>query len=332
MRPSRTGRLAVVIVHGVEVADARFAATTIARLTRLFARECGMAEHRAREILVFRSVHWAPVFEERESELLSRLFVASGRRFAFLHTLAERLNAGSAWWLVPFLAEAGRQSRESLKYPALRWLITHFIGDIIAYQRTPEQQADYDRVHALYATALRELRRDAGEAAPLCVIAHSFGTVITSDFFYDLQKGPPPVRPSPLERGETLCQFFTMGSPMALWALRYTAAALDRPLVVPHPRLAEHHGGLAGHGGWINFYDDDDILATPLRGLSDAYRRAVKADVAVSLRGPLFSWQPAVHPFYWSDDSVLVPVARELARTWRAVDGGRATVMAVGDG
>ncbi len=319
-------KIAIVVVHGVEISDATFADTTIARLTELFARETGLRASQARAALAFRPVHWAPVFEKREVALLRALYPRGRTPFRALRRLVEKVNTGSKWWLLPFLAFASRNSDQGLKYPSWRWLLTHFVGDIIAYQRTPERSTDYDAVHDLYERALQELALEAGKTAPLCVLAHSFGSIISSDFFYDLQRPGPSARPSPLERGETLCNFFTMGSPMALWALRYPQAALDSPIRVPHPKLLEHQRGLRGVGSWINFYDDDDVLGTPLRALSEAYQLAVAEDIAVRIGGPLFSTQPLVHPFYWSDDSVLGPIASRLARVWRGLDAAKAAV------
>ena len=252
---------------------------------------------------------------------MTRLYAGKGWRFEALRFLVEKLNTGSRLWLLPFLAAGARRSFEPLKYPSLRWAITQFVGDIIGYQRTPEDTANYDRIHALYAQALGLLRERAGGTAPLCVLAHSLGSVISSDFFYDLQQNRHRSL-SPLERGETLCHLFTMGSPMGLWAVRYSGAALDQPITVPHAKLVEHWHELAGIGGWTNFFDDDDVLATPLRGLSEAYEKAVKEDVLVRLGGLRFSWHPLVHAFYWSDDRVLKPIAAQLARVWRGLSTG----------
>ena len=49
------------------------------------------------------------------------------------------------------------------------------------------QQA-LDEVSA--SQTLAELAQEAGPDAPLCVIAHSLGTIIASNYLYDLQVDP----------------------------------------------------------------------------------------------------------------------------------------------
>src|SRR5439155_14029056 len=175
---------------------------------------------------------------------------------------------------------------------------------------------------------LRELAEAAEPDAPLCIVAHSLGTVIASNYFYDLlteratakKLVPRTVHErtthTPLELGETLAHFYTLGSPLALWALRYPD--FGTPIAVPAPALARHHPGLDGE--WVNFYDQDDLIAYPLRDLGPKYARAVAADVAVRLGGLLVSWNPLVHPWYWNDTRVIDPIAAALARTWRRVN------------
>ena len=211
--------------------------------------------------------------------------------------------------------------------------MTDFLGDAVAYQITPGERRVYDQIHGKIAETLRELADAAGTEAPLCVVAHSLGTLIGSNYFYDLQAehaGKPEVVPrtvrsrpnrTPLERGETLAHFYTLGSPLALWALRYPD--FGTPIAVPAPALARHHPGLDGE--WVNFYDQDDLIAYPLRDLGPKYARAVAADVAVRLGGLLVSWNPLVHPWYWNDTRVIDPIAAALARTWRRMNEPDAT-------
>jgi hypothetical protein len=310
-------RIAVAIVHGIEIEDTEFALTTIERISELFEEKTGGAVAPA-EALAFEAVHWAPVLEARQVAMLDRLYPGKGHElFEEVKDRIKSLNTGSLTSLIPFLASTFKRGNEGLKYPIMRWLLMHFTGDVVAYQRGPHGDGAYDEIHASYQLALSRLKERAGAQAPLCVISHSLGTVISSNHFYDLGAKPPPGA-SPLELGQTLCHLFTMGSPLALWGLRYPDCSLDRPLQVPHPRLAQQRPSLEGQGGWINFFDDDDVISTPLAPLSDAYARAVK-DVSVSIRNRVFSSSPLVHPFYWSDPEVLEPIADALARTWRAM-------------
>jgi hypothetical protein len=188
----------------------------------------------------------------------------------------------------------------------------------------PKDRTVYDGVHAIFAQTLRSLAAEAGDRAPLCVVAHSLGSVIASNYFYDLQKGvdmiSEPVRDqmgdTPLERGETFSHFYTLGSPIAIWSLRY--ADFGVPIAVPSPRLSEHHPHLEGE--WVNFYDENDVCGFPLKTLNSKYRERVKADVAVNVGGLLTSWNPASHLGYFEDKDIVGPIAKALARAWRSVN------------
>jgi hypothetical protein len=326
-------KIAVAFIHGVEIDDPGYADTAIRLLRERFALHAGGSEAAADDLLAIRPVYWAGVTRTAQKELLSRLLGTRGESFfARLRWLVTRLNAGVQAALVPFgLAILARSlpGVGQLHYPALRWVAIDFVGDAIAYQISPGERRVYDAIHAEVATTLGDLAAAAGEDAPLCIIAHSLGTVIASNYLYDLQTEragrkrlvPTTVRTrmraTPLERGETLAHLYTMGSPLALWTLRYPDFGV--PIAVPSPHLEEHHPGVAGE--WVNFYDQDDLVAYPLKPLSDAYARAVTADCDVRLRGLLSSWNPLVHPWYWNDGRVIDPIARTLARTSKQLNG-----------
>jgi hypothetical protein len=142
------------------------------------------------------------------------------------------------------------------------------------------------------------------------VIAHSLGTVIASDHFWDLQRQRHPEgATTPLERGETLAYLYTLGCPIALWTLRYDD--FGQPIAFPAPTLSQFHPGL--HTEWVNFYDRDDLVAYPLKGLSKEYEATVTEDRAVNV-GPLpISLTPVSHVCYWNDSSVMRPIAKTLA-------------------
>jgi hypothetical protein len=239
--------------------------------------------------LVVEVVEWAPVLQDEEDRLWARM------------------------------------EGERLRWRSLRRFLLDFAGDAIAYQPTKRRSEVYDAVHEVAARTLARLADRAGATAPLAVVGHSLGSVIASNFLYDLheehrrrmlaRRVRRVLGHSPLARGETLALLYTTGSPLALWSLR--RGGFDRPVPVPSPRLATHHPGLGGE--WVNFVDRDDPLAWPLRVLNDAYRDGVTEDRAVSAGGTALGWTPTAHQGYARSKEVQDRIAEGLARTWRAV-------------
>lgn len=213
-------------------------------------------------------------------------------------------------------------------------LLREFLLDVVftgaAYQSRLYDRQMYGEIHASLALAIGQLRQAAGEQAPLVVVAHSIGSLIAFQYFYDLQWHSetrslitPNLRgvigSTPIERGHTLAALFTLGSPLALWAMRFEN--YGTPVIVPAPEAKNYHPRLEGQ--WVNFYDKDDVLAYPLQPLSAEYEKWVK-DQAVNVGGLMDSWNPASHFAYWTDADVIQPIAAALANTWRAVNGASA--------
>lgn len=321
-------KIAVMYVHGVEIADSRFADTSIALLKREFGRIAGVDPD---EALSIRTAFWATVDEQRQDTLLERV---GGARASAVFELLDRLGGaadrGSVSALLGLVATGLVRSLPGIPdfhYPTLRWLIVHYLGDAVAYQAGAVDRAHYDQVHRVLAQAVHALAVDAGPTAPLCVLAHSLGTVVASDFFYDLQvagglhdsrsAGPAPtvaeaLDDTPTERGETLAWLYTLGSPLALWAQRHPD--FGTPITVPHPALAGLNPRVGGE--WVNVWDPDDVVASPLRRLNDRYAAAVAEDRKVQAAPWWLGWSPLAHPFYWNDALVITPIATSLARAW----------------
>jgi hypothetical protein len=286
-------KIAVAILHGIGQQNPNFADGIIKELKDRFAGLIGQASPDPRAELEMEGIYWAPVLQDREDELWKRL-----------------------------------RKGGDLDFLSLRQFMVSFAGDAIAYQPAPKERAAYEAVHERVAEHLAALAGRAGPAAPLCVLAHSLGTVIASNYFYDLQADPrrrlvaPKVRRAmgltPLEKGETFTSLYTFGSPIALWSLRY--ADFGRPIAVPSPRLGDHHPALVKVAEWVNFYDEDDVIGYPLRTLNAAYRDAVKEDKLVNAGGLFSSWNPLSHNRYWTDNDMTKPIANGLARVWRAVN------------
>lgn len=326
-------RIAVAIVHGIEIDDPDFAATPARLLREHFAKHAGTGAHAVDEALVVQPIHWAPHLERRERALFARMYPGeSEHALDHLSGLVRKLNTGSPLALAPFLASLanpGVAPQGGLHYPTARWIMAHFMGDIIAYEPTASR-ANYDATHEVLAKGLAALARKAGDDAPLCILAHSFGSVVASDYLWDQQeaaRGRPglvsdAVRRaqgnSALARGDTLAWLYTMGSPLALWSLRYPEARLDRPIDFPPERLAALHPSLAAE--WVNFVSSTDVIAYPLRPLGAAYEKVVKEDRIGAFGGLPVSLTPASHPFYWSDPDVVAPIAEALAEGWKRLN------------
>lgn len=324
-------KLAVMFIHGVEINDPRFADTATTLLTRAFTRYAGV---RAEDALVIKPAFWAPVLDSTHDQLLDRIGAGGAKNyFHRLTSWATSTDVGSAAALSKLVA-SGLIRRltwvRDFHFPTLRWLIVHYVGDAVAYQINSTDQVLYDGVHAVVASTLRELAKEAGDDAVLCVIAHSLGTVIASNFFYDLQveagcfdvskkllkqRTRENLGSGPLEQGETLTFLYTLGSPIALWTGRFPDCGV--PIHVPDPRAAGYHQEIGGE--WVNIYDRDDLVATPLKRLNALWAKQVTEDRPMSVGPWWLGWTPLSHPWYWNDRRVLDPIAQSLARAWRAL-------------
>lgn len=282
-----TQKLAVAFLHGAGTPDEDFADEMIGKIKQGFTKKLGLDN--ADQEIVFEAVFWSAVFEEEEKKLLKRL-----------------------------------QKNNDLDYLHMRRFVVEFLADAVAYQPTKRGSQNYDHVNAFLAESIHDLKEKAGHNAPLCIVSHSLGSVVASNYFYDLQFKHGNIGPrtnriksnTPIEQAETLTLFYTMGSPLALWSMRYPDFGL--PIHVPSPGLAKIYPHIQGE--WINFYDKDDVLAFPLKGLNEHYQMAVTRDVMVRAGGWLTGWTPLSHSNYNTDEEVINPIVAGLVRTWKEVN------------
>ncbi|MFD1956331.1 chemotaxis protein [Paenibacillus thailandensis] len=274
-------KLAVIVIHGLGRHKEDFADRFMIQLKKRYADAAGIND--PGNHLAIRPVHWAEILEVREERLKARLY-----------------------------------GHNRLRYKLLRNYLIHYLADAVAYQPLEVNDQIYRDIHATISTALQRLTEEAGPEAPLCAISHSMGTVIASNYFYDMQNAtrwkPDVLEPgSPLARGETLSLFYSCGTTLPLWSLRYRD--FDRPIRVPADAAYAAAKGITGE--WVNFYDRDDILGYPLRSIDPAYGRAVREDVQINAGGMLRSWNPFSHGGYFTNGSMLRRIAAGLVRTWR---------------
>lgn len=281
-------KIAVGIIHGIGRQKPDFYEELASALNERLSLLCPEIE------LVTEGIYWGDITERIEERLLSKLAPYNLR-----------------WdnWI------------------DARGFMINFVGDAIAYQPVPNadnpnpHEFIYTDIHERVARKLQCLARRAGKATPLCLIGHSLGTVIASNYLYDLQnrKLPPRIQSiiahgnTPLERGETLSHLFTMGSPIALWTLRYDD--FGKPIQVPALKFRRQRVG-----EWVNFYDKDDVIAYPLKTLSESYNQAVSEDIEVSNPG-LMAWTPlGSHGGYFRSAAIQMRICQSLARMYRSMN------------
>ncbi|GGB37743.1 chemotaxis protein [Virgibacillus dakarensis] len=280
-------KLAVAILHGAGTPETDFAEEMMRLIAKDFTKKLHLDN--AEQELEFEPVFWSVVFADEQAALWKQV-----------------------------------QENANLHYDRLRRFTIEFLGDAIAYQPTVSGDQNYDKVHAIFAESLSRLKNRAGSTAPLCVISHSLGSIVASNYFADLQfrqekigmRTKQRMNNTPLEKGETLSLFYTMGSPLALWSVRYVD--FGSPIHVPSPLLKQYHANVQGE--WLNFYDKDDVLAYPLKSINEMYDTNVTKDVAVNVGGMFTSWNPLSHSRYNEDDDVITPIVDGLVKTWKKVN------------
>ena len=289
-------KIAIAVVHGIGLANSEWADKTSPQfisgmskpLISEFARLRGETFEEAKSKLAIEPVYWANVVQGLQDDL-------GGENRLNLKRLSNPLG--------------------------LRDFVFHYLGDAIAYSIRGDNKEGYRKVHTkihkAFAKTLKKLADEAGEKAPLCIISHSLGAVIASNYVWDLQRNNPIVSISdtPLEKGETLNLFYTLGTQIPLWSMSYDD--FGSPIKIPSPQTIDHYPSLTGE--WMNFYDRDDVLGFPIQNINEAYSATV-VDREINAGNPLSGWTPLSHNGYWKDSEVIEPIAEGLVKTWEAVN------------
>lgn len=293
-------KLGVLLIHGMGNQEPEFADEAIekikARIDRMGSRSGDIS---------FEIVWWAHVLGDKEATLLRHM--ADGNE---------------------------------LNWMTLRGFVINSLGDALAYQDTqvsPGQVNVYREIHAVVAKKTAYLRErirsgveDTAPEAPLVVIAHSLGAQIMSDYIWDIQHKKNlsfPVGENPFERCETLTSITTFGCNIPLFTL---ALNTIEPIDFPPSGLEKYFPAgtspeeIAKVSTWTNYYDPDDVLGYPLRTLDPKYERIVSRDVPVNVGNILQSWNPASHTAYWTDDSIIKPIAESLCNILQLLSDGPA--------
>ena len=269
-------RVGVLFVHGLGAVPEDFAHDSIQEL-----RERVAGRGLNRDEIAWQSVYWHPLLSEKENRLWVDL-----------------------------------SAQNDLNWAKLRKFFINAFGTVTSYRSSGDRPGSmYQAIHGMVNESLKELREKlGGQDKPLLVIAHSFGSVIISDYIWDRQRGRDQARfgTSAFERMETLSGMVTLGSNIPLFTVDSDRiAAID----FPPPGLP---AALEKKAKWLNLYDSDDVLGWPLRDLSESYAKVVSEDIEVSVGNILTSWNPTNHAAYWTDDSVIKPTLYLLSSVLEA--------------
>jgi hypothetical protein len=293
----------ILIVHGVGWQAGKNYARQLQKniseefdraVERLRLRDVNRRERQAKHALRFVPCSWASVTQKPEDALLDLMGLA-GR-----------------WPLRRF----------DLTYQARRQMVS-LLGDVIAYGGEPYNKV-YKAIHGCIddcASALSDAsagERDEAGYAPLTLIGHSLGSVIASDYVWDRTRHVEPPYHLPGHH-LSLKNMFTLGSPLAIYALRDNPGADERTLAesLDSPIRVDPDGGT-----WVNIYDPHDPIAFPLQPIR-SYDRAGVIDCPVRAGSWLTAWNAASHVGYWRSTEVAQVIGRKLALDWASLNSAK---------
>lgn len=185
---------------------------------------------------------------------------------------------------------------KKLKWSISRRLLVSFAGDAINYQPTVSDVDVYKRIHERVSITLSQIY-DLGEDLPVYIVAHSLGSVIISNFIWDCQNstslGTKIFKPGDkaLEVIKRIKTLVTMGSPLAVWSLKYPNGG--SPISLPEGAR------------WLNLYSKSDIVSFPIKSINSRYEScSYIEDVEIKVGNLLTSWNPSCHTKYWESERV----------------------------
>ena len=259
------------------------------RLKRKLSRILGPdAPKKTDEVAVITRVYWEGVFKGHEQKLREKF-----------DGFPQPVKAGGRWpdKLLRILWSRFKKFQNEV--------VTDFIGDIIGYLHKDAQRAVYAKISDTLKGC--HSRIASSDKTPLTFVAHSLGTVMTSDYIYE-QNNPTSDTSGPkiMKDNFILQNLFTVGSPLSLFSLRFGGPQMfTRPVSVEAPE-----------GRWVNIFDEDDPVGMPLKVLNDAYDKVVHKDVLINAGVYGLS-----HTGYFKKSSkVLDMICQKLAIDWIALN------------
>ncbi len=185
-----------------------------------------------------------------------------------------------------------------LAYGWLRDFVLFYLGDVVAYQKSSGVNGEiYRGIHETIMSSLTNLISKVGDDGSILFVGHSLGSVIISDFVWDLQHKDKSGLHSKVVGA------VTMGSPLAVYSLAYDA-----------PKSMHIKNSLAPRSGvphWLNIYSITDILAYPV-GSTYINPTIDIEDRQMAAGNILKRWNPLSHSEYFGSKNVAINLAEHL--------------------
>lgn len=204
--------------------------------------------------------------------------------------------------------------RNDLDYPGLRELFCRFFGAALSYRSESDwnikEQID-SRLREHFGRLASHRRVQPGHT-PMVILSHSFSSVLLAEYINEMhhrQREQGDVAGlTPMEQFDTLAGLITFGSPLAVYSV--FTGHLSQALNISGRALPQRSRDAVK---WLNFYDKDDVIAYPLKGINEAWNQAVSEEYEINVGSAATSWNPACHNEYWDDGDFFKPVAKYLA-------------------
>lgn len=278
----------VIVIHGIGELRKRgqsYSAPLQAKIRKHFGSDA--------DALAFHEVNWSDIGDAEENDLILNHRVLPD----------ASVPGADALWPPQYVAGEVLDSLFNVSEQVRRFLLIG-VGDVMVYLTPKGGDLIRQRlIDAILHVRQQALARDPQRTHYVSLIAHSLGSVIAYDVCALLG-----TKYRDQVAGLGLANMFTMGSPLALFSLleyggtpaRYSQRGvyLDRP-----------------DGEWINFYDQQDPIAFPLRYVYPPQPNTPGRTYTIQDRRVQTGTFHA-HTKYFTNDVVAHEIAKRLRREY----------------
>lgn len=201
----------------------------------------------------------------------------------------------------------------------IRKFITFFMGDVAAYVSENDNN--------IRSTVWQQMEPYVSKGLPYSIIAHSLGSIIVFDYLFNLFEENNLFLPQSegleyqselslnkiSQLGVNFRHLFTLGSPIGLFLLRKGDLWKDGKKFnsIKNPVNDDIEKGIKRT--WLNFYDEQDVIAYPLENLFSLNTTRPKGPIKDILVNT--GWFAVdSHTRYWENQQVAVEISQVLLR------------------